>query len=193
MPLEPLGIPGVWLHTPIVHQDLRGTFHESFRLEEIESTLNRRFYVRQVNQSQSKRGVVRGIHFTAGPLGQAKYVTCSVGSILDFVVDLRIESPTFGKWIDITLEAKDGKALLISEGLGHGFLSLQDETVVTYLTSSSYDADKERCLNVWDPSIGMSLQEKLDLHGIDSPIFSEKDLKAPSLDELIVKKELPQF
>ena len=114
MPFQSLSIEGVWLFTPEIHEDSRGRFLESFRLDEIASQLGRDFTVKQVNQSTSNKGVIRGIHSSKTPPGQAKYITCPAGAIWDVVVDLRPSSQTFGKWEAIELSAENAKALLIS-------------------------------------------------------------------------------
>jgi dTDP-4-dehydrorhamnose 3,5-epimerase len=193
MTFEALGIPGVWLHSPIIHEDERGTFQESFRIDEVATQLKRGFEVRQVNQSLSKVGVVRGIHFAKNPPGQAKYVTCSNGAIWDFVVDIRVGSPTFGSWVGTNLFADEGKSLLISEGLGHGFLSLANDTVVTYLCNNTYAPGLELSLSALDPEVGIPILEKLSELGAVGPFLSERDLHAPTLENLRNLGLLPEF
>lgn len=112
-------ISGAWIHAPKRYTDSRGSFEETFKLSAIQEFLNRDFQVKQVNQSVSSRGVIRGIHWAELPPGQAKYISCPNGSLWDVVVDLRIGSPTFGKWDSAILSRENGHCILISEGLGH--------------------------------------------------------------------------
>ncbi len=96
----------------------------------------------QVNTSVSRRGVVRGIHYADIPPGQAKYVTCQRGAVLDFAIDIRVGSPTFGQWDSELLDAVDRRAIYLAEGLGHAFVALQDDSTVTYLVSSPFDPER---------------------------------------------------
>ena len=128
--------------------------------------------------SRSSKGTLRGIHFADVPIGQAKYITCVVGSIIDFVVDIRVGSPTFGTWDVLELSGSKRNAVFLEEGLGHAFLALEDDTVVTYLVTDVYRPDKEHGINPLDPAIGLSFPfpvAELEL--------SAKDQVAPSLQE----------
>ncbi len=116
-----LGVPGAWEITPAQHQDSRGVFFEAFKGHEVESRTGHPFTVAQMNCSVSAAGVVRGIHFADTPPGQAKYVTCTYGAVLDVVVDLRTGSPTFGRFDSVLLDDVERKAVYVPEGLGHGF------------------------------------------------------------------------
>ena len=181
MPFQPLSIEGAWIFTPQIHEDSRGRFLESFRLDEITSQLGREFAVKQVNQSTSNEGVIRGIHSSKNPPGQAKYITCLAGAIWDVVVDLRPSSQTFGKWEAIELSASNAKAVLISEGLGHGFLSLTDDTLVSYLCNQVYSPDEEFGINPFDKDLAIDFQSRLEAIGARDGILSKKDSDAPSL------------
>lgn len=181
MPFQSLSIEGAWLFTPEIHEDSRGRFLESFRLDEITSQLGRDFTVKQVNQSTSNKGVIRGIHSSKTPPGQAKYITCPAGAIWDVVVDLRPSSQTFGTWEAIELSASNAKVVLISEGLGHGFLSLKDDSVTSYLCSEVYDPNLEFGINPFDKDLAIDFQSQLDALGVATGTLSEKDLDAPSL------------
>ena len=99
--------------------------------------------------------MIRGIHYADVPPGQAKYVTCVAGAILDVVVDLRAGSPTFGTWETVRLDDKDRRALFLAEGLGHGFQALSDSATVLYLCSTPYAAGREHGVNPMDPAIGI--------------------------------------
>ena len=172
--LTPLSIEGAWLFESPSHGDDRGFFREWFKGSVISENLGREFNVSQSNLSRSKKGVVRGIHFSLAPMGQAKWVTCANGAIWDVVVDIRPESPTFKRWEAIELRAEEGKALFISEGLGHAFLSLEDDTVISYLLTTAYSPKNEFAINPQDPDIGINWP-KIPLQ------FSEKDQVAPSI------------
>ena len=153
--MEALSIEGAWLFTPSVHGDDRGVFLEAFRGAEFAADLGYRLDVAQVNTSVSRRGVIRGIHYADVPPGQAKYVTCVAGAILDVVVDLRAGSPTFGSWETVRLDDEGRKALFLAEGLGHGFQALSDSATVLYLCSTPYAAGREHGVNPMDPEIGI--------------------------------------
>ncbi len=176
MPFEEMKIKGAWVHTPVRHADNRGHFEEQFKLSQIEQELGRTFTVKQVNQSVSNKGVIRGIHYTDSPEGQAKYVSCPKGRIWDVVVDLRKGSPTFGQWDAVELSAENGLSVLISEGLGHAFLSLEDGSVVNYLCSSEYNAEADRTINALDSKLAISFEATLEENGIIGSTFSAKDL-----------------
>ncbi len=168
-------IKGAWIHTPIRHYDERGHFEEKFKLSQIESELGRTFTAMQVNQSISNKGVVRGIHFTDSPGGQAKYVSCPKGAVWDVVVDLRKDSPTYGQWDAVELSAENGLSLLISESLGHAFMSLEDGSVASYLCTSEYSPSSEITLNPLDPKIGIEFKKVAEAYGIRNLQLSEKD------------------
>ena len=128
MELTPLGIDGAWLAESPVWSDDRGFFREWFKSEEVKAATGRDFGIEQANISLSSAGTLRGIHYSLALRGQAKWITCVSGSIQDVIVDIRPESKTFGQWIDFQLKGDSGKAILIGEGLGHGFLALEDNT-----------------------------------------------------------------
>ena len=121
MEARPLSIEGSWLFTPVLRPDDRGVFLESYKASVIEPAIGHAFSLQQMNISQSRLGTVRGIHFADVPPGQAKYVQCFSGRILDIVVDIRMGSPTFGQWEAVELDDESRQGLYISEGLGHAF------------------------------------------------------------------------
>jgi len=176
--LIPLGLNGAWLFESNNYEDERGYLREWFKSSIIQEKIGREFVVEQSNISRSKKGVVRGIHFSTSPMGQAKWVTCASGSLWDVVVDIRPDSPTFGKWAGQELGHKDGKSIFISEGLGHAFVALEDDTVITYLLSSTYSPADELVINPQDEEIGIAWPE--------IPLsFSERDANAPTLREFM--------
>jgi dTDP-4-dehydrorhamnose 3,5-epimerase len=172
-------LEGVFVYSPQRHSDNRGHFEERFKLSEFSSQVGVEFKVRQVNQSSSSKGVLRGIHYTEGSPGQAKYVSCPRGSIWDVVVDLRRNSPSYGKWFAKLLSADNGKSIFIPEGMGHAFVALENDSVVNYLCSTEFDPTLDRALNPFSPKLGIPFEELLSTHGIQKLILSEKDSSAP--------------
>jgi dTDP-4-dehydrorhamnose 3,5-epimerase len=186
MKLTPLGIEGVWLAESPVWSDDRGFFREWFKSEDIENETGRNFAIEQANISLSSRGTLRGIHYSIAPGGQAKWITCVSGSINDVIVDIRPDSKSFGKWIQVELKGDSGRAVLISEGLGHGFLALEDNTTVAYLVTTPFSPSHEFEINPLDKEIGIIWG--MDLKELK---ISDKDLKAATLAELLIEGKLP--
>jgi dTDP-4-dehydrorhamnose 3,5-epimerase len=184
--IRQLSIPDAYEITPVLREDDRGVFLEWYRFDRLEETIGHPLDLRQANTSVSKRGVVRGVHFADIPRGQAKYITVGHGSILDFVVDIRVGSPTFGKWDSVLLDDKEHKALYLSEGLGHAFVALEDSTTVSYLVSDVYNVNAEHGFNPLDPEVGLVFPAE-----IGELIVSDKDRQAPSLAELQSAGGLP--
>lgn len=191
MGFESTGIMNCWVFTPQRFLDDRGYFQETFKLSAIHSDLGIDFHVKQINQSKSAAGVVRGIHWADVPPGQAKYVSVASGEIIDFVVDLRTQSPTFGTWQAFNLSESNGRVVLIGNGLGHAFLSLEDETVVTYFCSEEYNPDAERTLNPLDETVSIPFLEYANSAGVWQLSFSPKDEAGPNLTDLLEASLLP--
>lgn len=179
MQFTPMTIDGAWVHAPIRHEDNRGHFEEQFKVSALESQLGRTFAVKQVNQSVSAKGVIRGIHFTDSPEGQAKYVSCPKGAIWDVVVDLRPESPTYGKWDAVVISAENGKSVFISEGLGHAFLSLNHNSVVSYLCSTEFNPSADKGFNPLSANLKNDFEAVAERFGISDFSMSLKDSSAP--------------
>ena len=176
MKIKELGISGMWIvHSPI-HDDNRGYFREWFKGGEFEIVTGHKFNVQQANISSSNKGVLRGIHYSLAKEGQGKWITCVSGSIWDVVVDIRPNSPTFKKWIGIELTANSGDALFISKGLGHGFISMQDNSCVAYLLTSEYAPANEFEINPLDPELGI-------IWPLENLSLSSKDANAPTLQQ----------
>ena len=190
MKLTPLGIEGAWLAESPVWRDDRGFFREWFKSEDILTATGIDFEIQQANISQSQRGVIRGIHYSLAPLGQAKWITCVQGSILDVVVDIRPNSPTFKKFEVVDLKGDEGRALLIGAGLGHGFLALEDNTAISYLLSSPYSPEFEFEIQPTDPELNVNWH--LELVGGTGVVVSPKDAQAPTLAERLAEGKLPQ-
>ena len=176
--LIPLSIEGAWVFESPAHTDERGYFREWFKDSYIREHLGREFQVAQSNLSKSKKGVVRGIHFSTAPQGQAKWITCAHGALWDVVIDIRPNSSTFRRWEAHELRAGDGRSIFISEGLGHAFVALEDESVISYLLSSPYAPTHEHAVNPKDSDINIAWPS--------IPLtFSERDASAPSLMEFL--------
>lgn len=187
MLIEPLSIEGVLSVQPVVHGDDRGCFLEWFRADRFEQTTGHRFDLRQANCSVSSRGTTRGIHFADVPPGQAKYVTCPQGAILDVAVDLRVGSPSFGQWCSRELNSDNREALYLPEGIGHAFMSLADGSVVVYLCNEPYAPTREHAVNALDPEIGIAWPREIE------PLLSAKDDEAPTLREALAQELLPDY
>jgi dTDP-4-dehydrorhamnose 3,5-epimerase len=185
--MDALDIDGAWLFTPRIFLDERGGFLEWFRDTEFLADIGYRPEVAQANCSVSRRGVIRGIHFADVPPGQAKYVTCVAGEILDVIVDLRAGSPGFGRWTAVTLDDQARQAVFIAEGLGHAFATLSAEATVLYLCSTPYAPGREHGVHPLDPGLGIAWPDGL------APILSAKDASAPSLAEARAAGSLPQY
>ncbi|MFI5782565.1 dTDP-4-dehydrorhamnose 3,5-epimerase family protein [Nocardia sp. NPDC051570] len=184
MRIRELTIPGAWEVTPQLHADDRGVFHESFRAAAFEEAVGRRFDLRQVNISTSAAGVLRGIHYTENPPGQAKYVTCVRGAFLDVVVDLRRDYPTFGRWDSVVIDDVARKSVFLSEGLGHALVSLEDNSTVSYLCSLEYSPELNRDLDAFDPELAINWPT-IDRNGEPlTYIRSGKDAAAPRLADM---------
>jgi dTDP-4-dehydrorhamnose 3,5-epimerase len=186
MKLTPLEIEGAWLAESPVWSDDRGFFREWFKSEEIKNATGRDFGIEQANISLSSEGTLRGIHYSMALRGQAKWITCVSGSIKDVIVDIRPDSPTFGKWVEVELSGDSGRAVLISEGLGHGFLVLQDKTSVAYLVSTPFSPTDEFEINPLDEKIGINWG--MDLSKLK---ISDKDRNSPTLAERLDEGKLP--
>jgi epimerase EvaD len=187
MDVRQLSVPGAWDFTPRVFGDDRGTFLEWFKAAEFTEAVGHPFTIAQANHSVSRRGVVRGIHFAALPPSQAKYVYCPQGAVLDVVIDIRVGSPSFGQWDSVRLDAVDRRAVYLSEGLGHAFMALEDDSIVTYLCSTGYNPGLEFGINPSDPEIAVTWPSDVE------PILSDKDRVAPTLAQAREQGLLPQY
>ncbi|GAA0442555.1 DTDP-4-dehydrorhamnose 3,5-epimerase RmlC [Actinoplanes capillaceus] len=186
MKIRPLGIEGAFEVTPVQHGDDRGRFLEWYRFDALAEAVGHPLDLAQANLSTSARGVVRGIHFADVPPGQAKYVTCVAGAVLDVIVDIRVGSPTFGSWEAVRLDDQDRRAVYLAEGLGHGFCALTEGATVAYLCSSTYRPGHEHGIHPLDPELGIAWP-------VGEPVLSAKDAAAPDLGEAGAKGLLPRY
>lgn len=181
-------IEGVREFTARVYRDDRGCFASPYQEAAFTGALGRPLFpVRDISHNVSARGVLRGIHYTATPPGRAKYVYCPYGRVLDLLVDLRVGSPTFGRWEGTELGGENGRALYIPVGVGHAFLSQQDGSVVVYVMSEGYTPENELAVSPLDPALGLPLP---DAHGLR---LSPRDTAAPTLAEARDKGLLPSY
>ena len=180
-----LSIDGAWLFEPTTFPDDRGSFTAPFQGPAFREALGFDLHVAQTNQSVSHRGVIRGVHFADVPPGQAKYLYVALGAVRDVVVDLRVGSPTFGRYDVVDLDAESPKAVYLAEGLGHAFQALTDHTVVGYLCSTSYDPAAEHGITPLDPDLDLPWAEGVD------PVLSEKDHDAVTLRQALDRGMLP--
>jgi dTDP-4-dehydrorhamnose 3,5-epimerase len=185
--VKPTVIDGAWTFTPDIHGDDRGSFLEWYRAAELSAELGYRPETAQANCSVSRRGVIRGVHFASVPPGQAKYVTCVSGAVLDVIVDIRVGSPSFGRWESVRLDDTDRQAVYLSEGLGHAFTALSDEATVIYLCSAPYAPGREHGVHPLDPQIGITWPADTE------PVLSGKDAAAPTLEEARRSGLLPDY
>ena len=147
-------IEGYFEILPRQFPDDRGVFLESFRGDRLAEAIGHRLDIIQTNVSVSSRGTVRGVHFADLPPSQAKYATALSGSFIDFAIDIRVGSPTFGQWDSVLLDTVDRRAVYLAEGLGHAICSLEDDSTVMYLCSAVYDPAREHGINPLDPELG---------------------------------------
>jgi len=188
-----LDVPGAWEVTTQHHGDSRGVFLEWFKDAPFARAVGHDLDLKQANMSVSAAGVLRGLHFSDLPPGQAKYVTCARGAVLDVVVDIRVGSPTFGRWDSVLLDDVDRRAIYLSEGLGHAFMSLEDSSTVLYLCSSAYAPGREHGVDPLDPAIGITWPASDRTGKPISPILSDKDSAAPSLGDAAAQGLLPTW
>ncbi|CAB4863158.1 MAG: dTDP-4-dehydrorhamnose 3,5-epimerase [Actinobacteria bacterium] len=188
MELIPLNIEGSWLAKSAVHSDARGNFREWFKAEDFANTTKRDFSIAQANVSTSSKGTIRGIHYSLAAIGQAKWVTCVAGRINDVIVDIRPSSPTYGSHQVIELSEVNGSAIYIGEGLGHGFIALEEKTVVSYLISSPFSMHEEFEINPLDTALAINWGMP-----IEQLKLSKKDSEAPTLKQRHEDGKLPQY
>jgi dTDP-4-dehydrorhamnose 3,5-epimerase len=175
MEVRELAVPGAFEFTPRVFPDDRGLFVCPFSEEPFIKAVGHPLRLAQTNHSKSRRGVIRGMHFADVPPGQAKYVYCPQGALLDVVVDIRVGSPTFGTWDAVRLDPVDFRAVYVPEGLAHGIMALEDDTVISYLCSTGYNPGGEHGLDPLDPALGLPWPAEIEV------VLSDKDRAAPSL------------
>lgn len=171
MQVTPLDIPEVVLFEPKIFGDERGFFYESFNQKVFEQATGLKREFVQDNHSKSQKGVLRGLHYQMPPMAQGKLVRVIEGEVLDVAVDIRKNSPTFGKWVGAKLSAENSRQLWVPEGFAHGFVTLSDTAQFLYKTTNYYAPELERCIAWDDPDLAINWQ----LGDINSPSLSAKD------------------
>lgn len=172
-------IDGVVIIEPTIIEDSRGYFFESFSKKEFEEKIGHIDFV-QDNESKSSYGVMRGLHFQKPPYAQSKLVRCVKGTVLDVAVDIRENSPTYGKYVAVELSQDNHRQLFIPQGFAHGFAVLSDEAIFQYKCDNFYNKESEGGINILDESIGINW--KIPMH---KALLSEKDTKHPMMKDFI--------
>ena len=186
--IEAVEVPDAWVCTPRQFPDDRGVFLEWFRGDLLQARTGRRLEVVQANHSVSRRGTLRGLHFADVPPGQAKYVYCPRGAVLDVVVDVREDSPTYGTFSTIHLDDQNRRGVFIAEGLAHGFCALTEVAEIVYLVSTAYDPAVEQSVNPLDRALGIPWPDDA------GPLtLSDKDRAAPTLEQARTAGTLPSY
>jgi dTDP-4-dehydrorhamnose 3,5-epimerase len=183
--IRELAVPDSYVLDLVPHGDSRGRFTEWYRADVLAEATGHGLPLAQANHSVSARGVLRGVHFALVPPGQAKYVYCPAGKVLDVIVDIRDGSPTFGVHDAVLLDSEQPRAVYLSEGLGHAFVSLADGSSVTYLVSTGYSPGREFGINPMDPALDLPWPSDVEFE------LSAKDTAAPSLEEARAQGLLP--
>jgi 5-epimerase len=185
---EKLAVEGALVFTPEVFHDQRGLFVSPYQEQAfVQAHGGPLFPVAQTNHSRSRRGVVRGIHYTVTPPGTAKYVYCAAGEAVDIVVDIRVGSPTFGKWDAVPVNPREFRAVYFPVGVGHAFVSLADDTVMSYMLAGPYVAENEKAISAFDSELGLPIPDDIE------PIVSDRDRVAPRLAEAAAAGLLPDY
>lgn len=187
MKVRELAVTGAFEFIPKPFTDTRGLFVAPYAERAFIEAVGRPMRVAQTNHSTSRRGVIRGVHFADVPPGQAKYVYCPRGALLDMVIDIRVGSPTFGTWDTVRCDDSEYRAVFLPEGVGHAFMSLADDTVMVYLCSTAYNPAAEHTINPLDPELGLPWPQDV------RPVLSDRDATAPDLAEAIARGLLPGY
>jgi dTDP-4-dehydrorhamnose 3,5-epimerase len=185
--VEKLSIDGAFVFTPKQLPDKRGVFLEWFREMDFRDVMGHPMRLAQANCSVSGRGVIRGVHFAEVPPGQAKYVSCVRGAVLDVVVDIRVGSPTYRQHEFVRLDDTDRRAIYVGEGLGHGFIALTDDATVIYLCSAPHTPEREHSINPMDPELAIGWPSDI------KPVLSDRDAGSPALAAMERLGRLPLY
>ncbi len=184
---------GIEINGPIIIQlesfsDSRGIFFESWNQKKFDQILNEKINFVQDNNSVSSKGVLRGLHYQISPKPQGKLIRCSAGSVYDVAVDLRRESKTFGKYVSTYLRSGDLKQFWIPSGFAHGFIALENGSVVNYKTTEFWDKKCERSI-IWNDE-DLNIDWPINKFDLMNPLVSKKDSKASNFQEFINSKEV---
>ena len=180
MKITPTDIADVLVFEPKVFGDERGFFMESFNQKAFDAAVGQPVRFVQDNHSRSAKGVLRGLHFQLPPHAQGKLVRVTQGSVFDVAVDIRKDSPTFGRWVGVELSGENHRQMWVPAGLAHGFLVTSDSADFLYKTTDYYAPQAERSLRWDDPELAIAWPDT----GMP-PVLSGKDAAAPNLSALV--------
>lgn len=184
---SPAPISGAWIVEGVRHQDSRGWFQELFKQSTVRDATSIDFVPVQLNVSHSVRGVIRGIHYSVAPQGQAKYVSVLDGEVDDYIIDVRRGSPTFGQWTRVRLTADEGKSVLLGSNLAHAFEVISDRATVCYGVTAEFNPAVELAINPFCSTLSIDWRIK------DSTQISDKDRSAPDTSDQDRAGNLPLF
>jgi len=170
-------MPDVLIIEPNVFSDERGFFMESFNQQRFNEVLAREVVFVQDNHSRSSKGVLRGLHYQLPPMAQGKLVRVANGEVLDVAVDMRKDSPTFGKWVSVILSAENRRQLWIPEGFAHGFYVLSEFVDFLYKTTNYYSPEHDRTVRWDDPDIDINWKRTVE------PVISDKDAQGSAFSQ----------
>ena len=187
MQARALAVEGAWEFVAEQFPDERGNFVVWYEEEPFAAVTGYGLPLSKMHHAQSRRGTIRGVHFTLIPPGQVKYVYCPSGRVLDVVVDVRVGSPTFGEWDSVVLDPVDYRCVFMSDGLGHAYTALEDDSVLVYLCTTPYAPDREVAVDPLDPALGLPWPDD------SPPILSARDKVAPTLAEAARLGRLPSY
>jgi dTDP-4-dehydrorhamnose 3,5-epimerase len=179
MNFESFDLAGLIAITPVRRGDARGYFAETFRADLFAGAVGDVAFVQENESLSAKVGTVRGLHFQSDPFAQGKLVRCVAGALLDVAVDIRVGSPSYGRWVAVELSAQNGSQLWIPPGFAHGFCTLEPDTVLAYKVTAYYSHEHDKGLAWDDPAIGISWPG-----AADAETLSAKDRVQPTLAEL---------
>lgn len=182
-----LKLEGALEFTPPQHPDRRGKLLVPYDEQVFAEAVGYPLRLGQVNHAVSRKGTIRGVHFAQVPPSQSKYVYCPQGSAIDYIVDIRVGSPTFGQWDAVVLDSVDYRAVYVPEGFGHGYVALEDDTVMVYLCSERYNPAREFGVDPFDAELALPWPDDL------THIVSDRDQSAPSVAEAREKGLLPSY
>jgi len=187
MEIRELRVRHAYEVVPDQFPDERGVFTAPFQSEALAEAIGHHLPVLQTNISVSRRGAFRGIHFADVPPSQAKFVTAVSGSLIDFVVDLRVGSPTFGQHDTVLLDTVDRRAVYLPEGMGHALFALEDDSTALYLCSTGFAPGREHGVHPLDPDLALPIPADIE------PVISAKDQAAPTLAQAREQGKLPDY
>ena len=169
-------IDGVYIIEPKAFGDNRGWFMESYSKRDLEDAGISADFVQDNMSYSAKKGIIRGLHFQKPPMAQAKLLSCIRGKIMDVVVDLRKNSPTYKQWLSVELSDENKRQIFVPKGLAHGFVTLTDDVVIMYKVDAFYSPECDAGIHFDDPEIGVEW-------GVDAPVLSQKDENLPLLKD----------